>query len=94
MRGLREDAETVALKALTWLAGHETLLDVFMGSTGAGLDDLRAGAQDPDFLASVLDFILMDDAWVMEFCEAQAVSPESLQTARAALPGGVQTHWT
>ena len=94
MRGLREDAETVALKALTWLAGHETLLDVFMGSTGAGLDDLRAGAQDPDFLASVLDFILMDDAWVISFCDTEGIPYDHLMQARAALPGGQQVHWT
>lgn len=94
MGGQREHAETVALKALAWIAAHENLLDVFMGATGAGLDDLRAGAQNPDFLASLLDFILMDDAWVMEFSEAQNVPPEALLQARAALPGGVQTHWT
>ena len=90
----QDHAETVGLTALAWIAGHENLLDVFMGSTGAGLDDLKARAQDPDFLASLLDFILMDDAWVMEFCEACDIVPEALIRARAALPGGVQTHWT
>ncbi|MGK7754291.1 MULTISPECIES: DUF3572 domain-containing protein [unclassified Roseovarius] len=90
----QDHAETAGLTALAWVAGHENLLDVFMGSTGAGLDDLRERAQDPDFLASVLDFILMDDAWVMEFCDAHDMAPEALIQARAGLPGGVQTHWT
>lgn len=94
MADQREAAETVALKALGWIAGHENLLDVFMGATGAGRDDLRSGAQDPDFLASLLDFILMDDAWIMEFSAAAHVSPEAVVAARAALPGGTQTHWT
>lgn len=94
MAAEREAAETIALRALTWIAGHDSLLDVFMGSTGAGRDDLRAGAQDPEFLASLLDFILMDDAWVMEFSEAQGVPPETILSARAALPGGAHTHWT
>lgn len=94
MADQREAAETVALKALGWIAGHENLLDVFMGATGAGRDDLRNGAQDPDFLASLMDFILMDDAWIMEFSEAANVPPETIVEARAALPGGVQTHWT
>ncbi|MBY5987930.1 MULTISPECIES: DUF3572 domain-containing protein [Roseovarius] len=94
MANQREAAETIALKALTWIAGHENLLDVFMGATGAGRDDLLAGAQDPDFLASLLDFLLMDDAWIMEFSEAANVPPAAVVEARAALPGGVQTHWT
>lgn len=90
----RDVAETVALQALAWIAGHDSLLDVFMGATGAGQDDLRTGAQDPEFLASLLDFILMDDAWVLEFAQAQNVPPEAVAHARAALPGGAQTHWT
>ncbi|QFT96708.1 hypothetical protein FIU85_05295 [Roseovarius sp. THAF8] len=94
MANQREAAETIALKALTWIAGHENLLDVFMGAAGAGRDDLLTGAQDPDFLASLLDFLLMDDAWIMEFSEAANVPPEAVVEARAALPGGVQTHWT
>ena len=94
MAAEQEAAETIALQALAWIAGHESLLDVFMGSTGAGRDDLRAGAQDTEFLASLMDFILMDDAWVLEFSEAQGVPPEAVVRARAALPGGAQTHWT
>ncbi len=94
MADQREAAETVALKALGWIAGHENLLDVFMGATGAGRDDLRDGAQDLDFLSSLLDFLLMDDTWIMEFSEAANVPPEAVVEARAALPGGIQTHWT
>ncbi len=94
MVGTQDDAETVALTALAWIAGHENLLGVFMGATGAGLDDLRKGAQDPDFLASLLDFLMMDDAWIMEFCEARNLAPERVIAARQALPGGKAPHWT
>lgn len=90
----QDAAETIALKCLGWLAGHEDLLDVFMGATGAGREHLRAGAQDPVFLASVLDFVMQDDAWVMEFCAAEGLSGETLMAARMALPGGQHPHWT
>ena len=54
----------------------------------------RAGASDPVFLGSVLDFILMDDAWVIEFSEAAGIAPEKLGRARQALPGGEAVNWT
>jgi hypothetical protein len=90
----REAAETVGLQALSWLAGNDELLPVFMGSTGASLDDLRAGAGEPAFLGSVLDFVMMDDAWVVAFCDAAGLPYAAPAQARAALPGGGQVHWT
>lgn len=90
----REAAETVGVKALGWLAGNDELLPVFLGSTGASLDDLRAGAGDPAFLGSVLDFVMMDDAWVVAFCDAAGIAYTIPMRARAALPGGAETHWT
>jgi hypothetical protein len=90
----RDAAETVGLKALAWLAANEDLLPVFMGATGAAEDDLRAGAEDPAFLGAVLDFVLMDDAWVMAFCADSGLDTETPQRARAVLPGGAQVHWT
>lgn len=87
-------AETLALQCLAWLVGHEELRDVFMGATGAGEDDLRNGARDPAFLGAVLDFVMMNDAWVLEFCTQAHLSGEALMQARTALPGGQEAHWT
>lgn len=89
-----ERAETMAIEALGWLASQEELLPVFMGATGATLDDLRARAAEGEFLGSVLDFILMDDAWVVALCDAQGWDYPDLAAARAALPGGAQVNWT
>ncbi|MEM6375317.1 MAG: DUF3572 domain-containing protein [Pseudomonadota bacterium] len=90
----REKAETLALTALGWLAGREDLLDVFMGATGSSASDLRNRAAEPEFLAAVLDFLLMDDAWVLAFSDESGVATGALVQARQALPGGEQTHWT
>jgi hypothetical protein len=90
----RNTAETVALGALGWLVGNEDLLPVFLGATGASQNDLRGAVDDPDFLGSVLDFILMDDAWVIACCDAQGWPYERLAQARQMLPGGEQRHWT
>lgn len=90
----RDFAEALALKTLAWLVGNEELLPVFMGSTGLAADDLRDRAEDPFFLGSVLDFLLMDDAWVIAFCDAEGMEYTRPQQARAALPGGEMPHWT
>lgn len=87
-------AETVALTALGWLAGNEDLLPVFMGASGSSEADLRTRATDPEFLGAVLDFLMMDDAWVVAFCDAAGLTYDAPQTARQMLPGGGEVHWT
>ena len=87
-------AEVLALKCLAWLVSNEELLPVFLGSTGASEAELRDGASDPVFLGAVLDFVLMNDAWVMEFCESQGLRGEAVMRARQSLPGGEQAEWT
>ncbi|SHH93573.1 DUF3572 domain-containing protein [Marivita hallyeonensis] len=92
---LSQDAvEQVALTAIAWLAGNDELLPVFMGATGADEAAFREGVRDPEFQASVLDFILMDDAWVVAFCDNKGVPYDHVMQARGALPGGAQVHWT
>ncbi|MGX9357216.1 DUF3572 domain-containing protein [Roseobacteraceae bacterium S113] len=90
----RESAETLALKALAWLVSSEDLGHVFLNATGASEADLRARVGDPDFLASVLDFLVMDDRWVTDFCDSAGYSYDAPMQARAVLPGGEAMHWT
>ena len=89
-----EAAETLALNALGWLAANDELMPVFMGATGASVDDLKTRAGDPAFLGSVLDFITMDDQWVIAFCDSQRLDYTAPMMARQALPGGEQVNWT
>lgn len=90
----KDAAETIGLKAVAWLAANDELFPVFMGATGASEADFRSGLQDPVFQGSVLDFLMMDDAWVIEFCDAQGMDYTTVMQARATLPGGGEMHWT
>ncbi|MCC1492177.1 DUF3572 domain-containing protein [Cognatishimia sp. F0-27] len=90
----QESAETIGLQAVAWLASNDELLPVFMGATGASEDDFRANLQDPVFQGSVLDFLLMDDKWIVAFCDETGLAPDQPMAARALLPGGGQVHWT
>ncbi len=87
-------AETLALQALAWLVGDEELCSIFLGSTGVSESELRARAGEAEFLSSVLDFLMMDDAWVMRFCDSVGLPYEKVMQARMSLPGGAQMNWT
>lgn len=87
-------AEVIALQALGWLVGNEDLCPVFLGATGGTEADLRARATDPQFQAAVLEFVTMDDAWIIAFCESVGLDFEMPLQARYALPGAEQVHWT
>ncbi|HCP81159.1 MAG TPA: DUF3572 domain-containing protein [Octadecabacter sp.] len=89
-----ERAEHIAISALGWLAGNEELLPLFLGSSGAAAEDIRAQAENPAFLGSVLEFLTMDDAWVVAFCDVNGVKYEEPLMARYALPGAQAVHWT
>lgn len=89
-----ERAQTIALQALGWLAGNDELCPIFLGSTGGSVADLRDKATDPAFQAAVLEFITMDDAWVIGFCDSVGLGYDQPLQARYALPGAGNVHWT
>lgn len=88
------DAEILALQVLAWLANDPDMLRNFCGATGVVLDELPSAAQDPMFLAGVLDFLCLDDAWIQAFAASAGVTAEAPLRARAALPGGESMNWT
>lgn len=89
-----ERAQTIALQALAWLVGNDELCPVFLGASGLSSDELRQRAAESDLQASVLEFITMDDAWVIAFCDTAGLKYDQPLQARYALPGAEQVHWT
>ena len=90
----QDQAESIAIQALGWLASDGGLLGMFMSASGADINDLKKIAGDPVFLGSVLDFILIDDSHVTGFCDAANLPYDAPMRARQALPGGAQVNWT
>ena len=90
----RDEAEILALKALTYLAGLDEMMDRFSALSGMGPGDILERAQDPEMLAGILEFYLFVEALLTEFCEAHEIDPEAPAQARRALPGGDLPHWT
>lgn len=90
----RSAAETIALRALGWMAADDDVLGAFLGASGLSPGEVRARAQDPDFLVAVLDFVTSDDAMVRAFCDASGLRYDEPLAARRAIPGGEEVHWT
>ena len=81
----REVAEIVAIQALSFIAGEPERLGQFLAETGIGPETLRTAAAAPRFLASVLDFVLRDDATVKAFASASKLHPTNIAAAHQAL---------
>ena len=81
----REVAEIVAIQALTFVAGDPERLGLFLAESGLGPETLRTAAANPQFLASVLDFVLRDDATVKAFADATQLHPTNVAAARQVL---------
>ncbi len=90
----REIAETRALEVLTWVLSEDDLIQVFMGATGASQNDLRSNTLNHEFLLSILDFVLMDDRWVISCSKFLNIDPSQIQLIRMSLDGGQEVTWT
>jgi hypothetical protein len=81
-------AEILALKGLAFLVNAPDSLERFLALSGTSGVELRARAEEPEFLAALMDFILTDEPLLTAFCEAESVDAQTIHSARRALPGG------
>ncbi|HAD24912.1 MAG TPA: DUF3572 domain-containing protein [Alphaproteobacteria bacterium] len=91
---IREWAQSVALQALTFILSDTDHLGRFMDLSGLSPADLENRIDDPELLGGILDYLLMNEADLLNFCEAAELSPEQPAQARAQLPGGGVYEWT
>ena len=82
-----ERAETLALRALAWLAADPERLGLFLAESGIGPGELRARAGDRAMLGGVLDHLLSREDLLLRFAEENDVDPAAAAQARAKLPG-------
>lgn len=82
-----QDAESIAIRGLGFLAADSDRLGRFLAVTGLGPDNLRSAAGDPGFLASVLDYIASDEALILSLAAELHLKPERIADARQVLAG-------
>jgi hypothetical protein len=80
-----EEAATLALAGLSFLAEDTPRLGRFLALTGIGPDQLRAVADAPETLLAVLDHLLGDESLLLVFAASKGIAPETVAPARIAL---------
>ncbi|WP_342642220.1 DUF3572 domain-containing protein [Rhodoligotrophos ferricapiens] len=82
-----ENAETLGLRCLAFLAAEPDRFGRFLALTGIGPTEIRDQAKDPSFLGAVLDYLLSDEDLLLSFCAAEKIDPLVPAAARSRLPG-------
>ena len=90
----QDEAETLALRALGWLANQDEVWPGFLLHTGLDPADIRRAASEPGFLNAVLEFLTQHDGWVTAFCDAAGVDYRMPLAARQRLSPDSDMHWT
>jgi hypothetical protein len=85
-----DDAHSLAINSLVFLSQDSELLSRFLALTGITADQIRAAAQEPGFLAGVLQFYLAHEPTLMRYCTETGTDPMAFQQALQLLPGGKQ----
>ncbi|MBY0225556.1 MAG: DUF3572 domain-containing protein [Hyphomicrobium sp.] len=81
----RDDAETIAIRAIGFLAEDSRRLGRFLSLTGMEPQTLIAEAETPPVQVAVLDHLLGDESLLMVFCGHAAIAPEMIPAARMLL---------
>ena len=82
-----DQAATVALKGLAWLMNFDGELNRFLELSGLVRTDVRERANEPEFLVSLLDFLLANEGLLVDFCQDTSIEARSVHTARHVLAG-------
>ncbi len=81
------EAETLALRALTFVVGDPELGPRLLDLTGLDVATLRARASDPQLLAATLAFLEADEPSLLACAAALETEPQALVAARGLIEG-------
>lgn len=90
MKEPSEQAEMLAIKALSFIAEDEDRIERFVALSGVGVGDIRQQMSDPVFLGGVLDYLLQYEPDLIEFANWAEIDPALPMQLRSRLPGGIQ----
>ncbi|HEY0566599.1 MAG TPA: DUF3572 domain-containing protein [Xanthobacteraceae bacterium] len=85
--GRQGGAEQFAIQALGFLAGDPEELGRFLALTGIEPTEIRTAAQQPGFLAGVLDYICAHEPLLLAFARDGGFDPSDIARAREAIAG-------
>ena len=83
-----DEAHSIAIRALSFVASDAALLPRFLALTGIEGHQIRQAAAEPGFLGGVLGFILAHEPTLMAFAESTGTAPQAVMAAMRLLPAG------
>ncbi|MDT7934170.1 MAG: DUF3572 domain-containing protein [Sphingomonadaceae bacterium] len=86
-RDNRKEAETLALRALTFVVGNDRLRPRLLDLTGLDAATLRGRVGDPQLLAATLAFLEQHEPDLMACAAALEVAPRDISEARLTIEG-------
>ena len=81
----RDEAETIALSALSYITGHEEVLGRFLAMSGLEPGTIRDAAASPGFLAAILDYVASDEPLLIALAKELDAKPERIMEAHLTL---------
>ncbi len=86
-------AEIIAINSLSFIASNEKYLAGYLNLSGSDLNILRKNLQNPqtsqNIYASILDYLLQNEKYLIEYCEEYDINPLDIRRARNVFPGAV-----
>ena len=81
----RDEAEAVALLALSYITTHEEALERFLAMSGLEPGTIRHAAASPGFLAAILDYVASDEPLLLALAKELDARPERIMEAHRTL---------
>lgn len=83
-----DSPESVAIRALGFVASRRGELDRFLSRTGLSPADLKSRPANPHHLTAILDFLITDETALQEFSRTVDLPPEAAYEARRLVRQG------
>lgn len=86
-RETHDQAATMALLMLQWLAEDSDRISRFCALSGLGPEELRSSINNKNFLGGIMDYVLANENDLLAFCQEKGVDPKQPGRLRQSLPG-------
>ena len=83
----KDEAESIAISAIGYIAADSDRLGRFLALTGLEPDGLRRAAGEPGFLLAILDHLCGHEPDLVAFAADAGLPPERIAAARQLLAG-------
>ena len=86
-------AEIIAINSLSFVASDEKILAGYLNLSGTDLSQIKENLANPEtmtgILAGVLDYLLQNEKYLIDFSENYQLDPAEISAARHCFPGAI-----